>query len=220
MTAPGDPRVFGLQARLTAATIALVAAVAIVTQTLISIEAMAANGHGLWRALWRTSGYFTMLTNGLVALAMTLVAIGRWPRGVPTVPVLTGLAMAIGLVGAVYHTLLAQLWAPQGLQWWMDQALHTATPLLTALFWLLHVPKGGLRYRHLPWLLGWPVLYAAYALARGALDGWYPYPFMDVGRIGYALALRNAALLAGAMLAASVLVIAACRGFPRVREKA
>jgi hypothetical protein len=26
--------------------------------------------------------------------------------------------------------------------------------------------------------------YCAYAMTRGAFDNWYPYPFLDVGKLG------------------------------------
>ena len=37
----------------------------------------------------------------------------------------------------------------------------------------------------------WPVAWLVYTIAHGAISGWYPYPFLDVGRHGYAVALRN-----------------------------
>jgi hypothetical protein len=31
-----------------------------------------------------------------------------------------------------------------------------------------------------------PVVWLTYTLIRGAIVGWYPYPFIDVGQHGYA----------------------------------
>lgn len=36
------------------------------------------------------------------------------------------------------------------------------------------------------WVL-YPFLYGVYSLIRGALTGWYPYPFLDAGKLGYPL---------------------------------
>ncbi len=68
-------------------------------------------------------------------------------------------------------------------------------PLLVPLFWLAFDPKGHLR-RHDPllWLL-LPLAYYAYGLTRGALEGRYPYPFMDVARIGWGMAGAYAAAM-------------------------
>jgi hypothetical protein len=36
-----------------------------------------------------------------------------------------------------------------------------------------------------------PFLWLAFTLIRGSVIHWYPYPFIDVTRIGYAKALLN-----------------------------
>jgi hypothetical protein len=66
--------------------------------------------------------------------------------------------------------------------------------------------------------LAYPVGYLVYALARGAVDGWYPYYSLDVGALGYAPALANALMLGVAMLIAGYVVVgivALTRGRPR-----
>ena len=83
-----------------------------------------------------------------------------------------------------------------------DLFLHGVTPALVVLFWLACVPRGGLRPRDVgPWAAA-PLLYFAYALARGAADGIYPYPFLDVPRIGWAATALDAALIAVGFLTA------------------
>ena len=93
----------------------------------------------------------------------------------------------------------------------------SAGPVLTALFWLLYVPKAALVYRHALWWMAWPAAYAAYAFARGAWDGWFPYPFINAARLGWPVALRNAALLALAFLTVGLLLVWLCRSFARAR---
>ena len=52
-----------------------------------------------------------------------------------------------------------------------------------------------------------PVVYLVYILARGQLDHRYPYPFMDVGKLGWLQAGLNAAGIAfGFVLAGFALV--------------
>lgn len=86
--------------------------------------------------------------------------------------------VAIVTVGVVYSLLLRSLWNPAGLQKIADMALHDLTPLLFVILWLV-MPHGALRWSDLKWALVPPALYLAYALARGAADGWYAYWFLD-----------------------------------------
>jgi len=57
--------------------------------------------------------------------------------------------------------------------------------------WLLFGPRPRLREDLLLLALIWPALYVAYTLVHGAVSDWYPYPFVDVARIGSPTALRN-----------------------------
>jgi hypothetical protein len=41
------------------------------------------------------------------------------------------------------------------------------------------------------WLI-FPILYFLYILLRGAISNAYPYPFLDVGKLGYDQAIVNA----------------------------
>jgi len=158
----------------------------------------------LGAALWRLAGFFTVLTNLLVTLGFAAVALGWRVSG----RFVAGMVLWIGLVGVVYHLLLARLWSPQGLAWWADQGLHSVVPLAVAAWWLAFCPpwRAGLG-AVLGWML-WPLAYVVYAVLRGALTGFWPYPFLDPGLHGAAGVLVNVAgltlgfALAGAAVAA------------------
>ena len=76
------------------------------------------------------------------------------------------------------------------------------TPILVPLFWLAFTRKGMLAARDpLLWAL-YPLAYLVYSLVRGAVEGSYPYPFIDVTRLGWARTSLNAALIALAFLLA------------------
>jgi hypothetical protein len=146
---------------------------------------------GLGLGTWRFLGFFTVLSNIGVAGIAIVIARGRDNRlGGPQAR-LMGLT-AIVTVGFVYSILLRSTWNPQGLQKLADAALHDWTPLLFLILWVL-MPHGELKWRDLKWALTPPALYLAYALARGAIDGWYPYFFLDP-------ALQTAADLAVSIL--------------------
>ena len=145
--------------------------------------------------------FFTILTNALVALSLTwplVIATSRGARFLSRPEVRAAVLAYIVTVGIAYNLLLRHLWAPQGWDWVADELLHDGVPVLYALYWLAFVPKGRLRFGHLPsWFL-YPVVYVAYALLRGAASGRYPYPFLDAGKLGHARVLVNAlGLLSG-----------------------
>ena len=111
---------------------------ALALRTWLSME----EGASLLEALWANGRFFTILTNLLVAASFTLVAVVRSPAP----RWMTGLMLWIGLVGLVYHAVLAALWEPEGLVLLADVLVHTATPLGTFAYWLFFVRKGGLRW--------------------------------------------------------------------------
>lgn len=175
--------------RLGAAFVALVAAISLGAQWVVSAGLMA--GQSPLAVAWQMLAYFTVLANAatliLLARAATTGRIGAKTAAAMTV--------VMGVVGIGYHALLAGIWAHQGLAWWADQGLHTAVPLLVGLWWLTLAPKAGLVGRDaFKWLI-WPIGYAAYALVRGFVSGFYPYPFMDVSKLGLAQSLLNVGVL-------------------------
>ena len=141
-------------------------------QLAIMLEAMA-----IGPALWRFLGFFTILTNLLVAVMATRIALGR-ERSVSGPAARMGITAAILLVGIAYWFLLAPLWTPTGWQLVADIGLHTVQPVLAAALWL-SMRDGSLGWKDVPKAAILPAGYAIYALARGAGDGWYAYWFLN-----------------------------------------
>ena len=197
--------------RLFAAIAALLGWCALALQLLLSIQLTVANGQGAVAGVWAYIGYFTILTNVLVALALTADA--RGPRGAVsrffTRPdVHTAIAMSIVIVAAIYNLMLRQLWQPHGWQIVADNTLHVLMPVLFLLYWWLAVPKATLRW---PQVIVWqlyPAAYFAYVLARGAVDRWYPYPFLDVTKLGYLLVLVDACVVLLVFVTVALLLVA------------
>lgn len=155
--------------------------------------------------LWRMAGFFTLLTNALLVVHLLAIANG-W-----AIPARRagGLLLSILMVGAIYHLLLAHLWNPQGVAWWTQQGLHSAMPLGYLVWWLAFAPKDLHRRDIALWLL-WPLAYCVYALTRGALTGFWPYPFLDADSHGWLRVAANCAILTAAflLLAAGILAVA------------
>jgi hypothetical protein len=140
--------------------------------------------------------FFTILTNILAALVFTAIALqskGGWGQWLCRPFVQAATAVYIAVVGMVYQLLLRQLWNPQGAQWVADVLLHSMIPVGYVLYWLLFAPRAGLNWKDAVVWLTYPAVYLVYILARGAMSGLYPYPFVDVNVLGYAGVLTRAA---------------------------
>lgn len=162
--------------------------------------------------------YFTILSNILVALALTAPVVapnsrpGRWFAGEG---VRAAMAMYIVVVGVVYHFLLAPTWNPQGLALLGNSLLHYVMPAAFVLDWLLFAPKGRLNWKDpAKWLI-FPLIYGGWTLIHGALSGWWPYPFVDVGALGLGRVLLNFVGLLVFFLIVGLTVVAIDRTFGR-----
>lgn len=155
--------------------------------------------------LWVLLRYFTVLTNLLVAVVMAGVALGSRRLSAPFL--LGGITLSILLVGIVYMTLLRGMLELSGGALLADHLLHQLIPSLVPLWWLAFAPKGRLRWRDPLWWSVYPLAYFAYALARGAAEGKYAYPFIDVATNGLVATLVNALLIALGFLVAGALLV-------------
>ena len=158
--------------------------------------------------------FFTILTNLLVALVFTAIAMRRatgWAQFFVTPSVQGGAAVYIAIVGIVYQLLLRQLWNPKGAQLLADMLLHAVVPLGYVVYWLIFAPRTGLTWRDAVFWLVYPGVYLLYVLARGAVTGLYPYPFVDVKVLGYAGVLARAAALMAVFLGMGLLLVAVGR---------
>ncbi len=150
--------------------------------------------------------FFTIQTH-IVLLLVAAATATRWP-GILTRPgVQAAAALYIFVVMLIYHAILRGQWDPQGLVWFATTMLHYIVPLLYLFWWVAYADKTHLT-PDLPvkWL-GFPVAFLLLSLGRGAITGWYPYSFLDVAEIGYPLALRNAAMIAGVFLLAGYALV-------------
>jgi hypothetical protein len=156
----------------------------------------------------RYFSYFTILTNLLVAICCTTLLTNRNSKikgFFLRQNTLTAITVYITVVGLVYNSILRFLWNPQGLQQIVDELLHSVIPLLFIVFWWLFVPKGKFQWKSvLAWLL-YPLIYLVFVLLRGLPSSFYPYPFIDVDKIGYYKTFINSSGILLAFLAISIL---------------
>jgi hypothetical protein len=185
--------------RAAAAFIALVCWAGIVLNFWVSYS----HSQNIIVSLWGLVRFFTIISNLALAIAMTMIAAGK--RQSPLL--LGGLTLAILLVGVVYATLLKGLHTLSGPALIADYLLHDLSPILMAAYWLLFVPRGRLRWSAPWWWVVFPLVYFLYAIARGKLDHRYPYPFIDVGKLGWQQVTLNAAGIAFAFILVGFLFV-------------
>lgn len=158
-------------------------------------------------AIVKFFSFFTVLSNIAVGtvLAASLLAPdrppGRWARR-------AGSRVAVGVyivvTAAIYHTLLAGLWRPAGAQLAADILLHTVTPILFLIDFLVFPPTEAARWGSAWKALVFPLAYGAWSLVHGAVTGFYPYPFLDVAKRGYGAVLVTMLLMGAGFYAVTL----------------
>jgi hypothetical protein len=133
----------------------------------------------------RFFAFFTIQSNliGVVAFAW-LLATGGGPRS-PTLDRLRGAATLYLTITFFIVILLLSGVDVQLDMVWVDVVLHKVFPIVIVLDWVLDPPRIRITIRDvLVWLV-YPIGWAVLTVIRGALDGWYPYPFLDPANGGY-----------------------------------
>lgn len=190
---------------------AVVAWFALGLQLYLMIDNTPGNGMTPLQAVARFLIFFTILTNLLVAICLTafLLTPAGTSRNFLTKPTtMTAIAMYIFVVGIVYNILLRGLVVLAGPAKLADELLHVVVPLLYTLWWFFLAPKNRLPWKKIfPWLL-YPFFYLIYALARGAVENFYAYPFINVNEHGYGIVLLYAVgLMVAFIIIGSVFIL-------------
>ena len=205
----------------------LMAAAAILTwsalalQLDVSLSLAILHGRSLGSGLVSFFGFFTVLTNLLVALVFTAeVGFSKKTSFLRRADLQSAAAVYVVIVSVVYTVLLQHLAVETGPRWLADVLLHYVIPPIYLVYWLVSVPKGTLRWLDpLRWL-AYPLAYFAASLARGALTGIYPYPFLNVQLLGFERLALNAVGLLIAFAVMGCLCVALDRALARATVSA
>ena len=198
--------------------IALLGLFAVPAQLYLALQNRVAS---ITETIIRFFSYFTILVNILVLAGSLFLALPIKSR--PSVffarpTTRTATAVYITVVGVIYNVVLASLWKPTGLQLVVDQLLHSVIPLLYVIYWILFVRRYRLEWKAmLPWTI-FTIIYCVYTFLRGPVSRFYPYPFLDVSKLGYTQVFINIFGIVFAFLFVSAIFIAATR-IIRPREK-
>jgi hypothetical protein len=154
----------------------------------------------------RFFSYFTVESNLLVLLSAATLAWNPQRDGALWRVLRLDALLGIAVTGVVFTTVLSGLVQHSGVGTWVNAGFHYLSPLLALLGWCLFGPRPRIDGRTLLLAFAWPVAWLAYTLIRGAVTGWYPYPFLNAQELGYArVCLNIAVILAGALAFALLL---------------
>jgi hypothetical protein len=146
----------------------------------------------------RFFSFFTILTNILIAVYFTS-RISIFKNSILSKLSnngnLTALTAFILVVGLVYQIILRSTWKPKGLQIIIDELLHSVIPLFVFLYWMKFADKNDLIFKNIKNWFWYPIVYFLYIIIRGHFSNFYPYPFVNVTKIGYTQVFINAVLV-------------------------
>ncbi len=145
-------------------------------------EPIESQSPGFFETFWALLRYFTILTNFIVSYVLIMAGLrGHWR----SFSLLTGATVWIWLVGVIYHVMLSAGHNPTGIGAITNHVHHTLVPFGTFIIWLLAKPRAFIKTSApFIWLI-YPLLYTAYMLIRGQIDGIYPYHFSNPTLVGW-----------------------------------
>ena len=153
--------------------------------------------------------FFTIQANILaVAALFGLVLVPRARRTVLFDGARSAAVLYMAVTGVVFALLLSGLQAElQTTIPWVDFVVHKLMPIVLVADWLVDPPRHRLpRWAVAAWL-SFPLAWVTYTLVRGANVDWYPYPFVDVSRLGYDGVLGRSVVLAIGFAAAGAALL-------------
>ncbi len=170
--------------------------------------------------------YFTQqssLMNVVVLLVGGVYAL-RFARDTTLLTTVRVAILSYAIVtGLVYNALLRGIHIPgyQGIEW-PTEITHVVIPIFMVVDWILAPGAAHLQWRALWFVAIYPTAWILFTMVRGAITGWYPYPFLEpsqpggwVAVIGYILGI--AAIILG--FAAVGIVISRRRAISRNRTR-
>ncbi|WP_319946738.1 Pr6Pr family membrane protein [Cellulosimicrobium cellulans] len=193
-----------------ARTLHALVAVAALTGVVLEVAIALVDGPGTAPSqaerLVRLFSYFTIQSNLLVGGVSVLLAARPARDGTVFRVARLDALLCIAVTGIVYNTVLRGLQDLTSAGQVSNLLLHLVAPLLAVAAWGLVGPRPRVDAATVWWSVAYPLAWIAYTFVRGAVVGWYPYPFLDVGELGLGRALVNTGVVAVVFLALAWLV--------------
>ncbi|CAH0206592.1 hypothetical protein SRABI76_02153 [Microbacterium oxydans] len=164
--------------------------------------------------------YFTNLSNLMISIVFIVSAVrllrGRKDPSDAVVAIRGGVVVYIVFVGIVFNTILGDGDIGPVIPW-VNVVVHMIVPVAGILDWVLWPPHRRLPFRVVLWWMIWPAAYSIFSMVRGAVDGFYPYPFYNPERNG---GYGGVALWCAALVVVFFLLALLIRWLGNVRQRA
>jgi hypothetical protein len=148
--------------------------------------------------------FFTILSNLLLAATNAVLVADPRRRS----PLFSGLrlsgVLSMMVTGVVFHIALRGLHDLHGTAAVADFLLHTVSPIMAVISWLVIGPRGVVSWRVIGLTMIYPILWLIATLIRGAIVNFYPYPFLDATTHGYLKVAVNCVLVAVLFLGVAI----------------
>jgi len=128
--------------------------------------------------------YFTIWSNILVAVIMWMLVANPRRNGKVFRVLRLDTILMISVTGIIYQGLLAASAKNVGLEVVTNFFEHQLTPIVVVVVWLLVGPRRQIKWADIPLALILPIVWAIFALVRGAVIHAYPYGFLNVDKYG------------------------------------
>ncbi|WP_338839827.1 Pr6Pr family membrane protein [Flavobacterium ginsenosidimutans] len=158
----------------------------------------------------RFFSFFTILTNAIVFLCGAMLLFGgssKLNSFFKRCTTLTAITVYILIVGIVFNLLLRPIIDLKGHHLIVSEIFHTVVPVLFFFYWLFFVSPEKISFKVIFFWLVYPIIYIFYTLFHGIMTNFYPYPFIDVTKLGFETALVNGLFVLIAFVVLSVILI-------------
>ena len=133
--------------------------------------------------------YFTIESSmmNVVVLLVGGALAWRWHRDTE---LFTSVRVAIlsyaVITGLVYNVLLRNIPGDGSYEppRWCNEVMHVWVPIFILLDWLLVPGRARVPWKRLWLVISYPLAWLAFTMIRGAIMGWYPYPFLEPAGAG------------------------------------
>jgi len=172
--------------------------IALILQFNVAVDYWTTRGLSLSAAIGQHFSYYTIITNTFACICFAGVFArkkSRVRKFLLSKSFLSTITVNLLFVAIAYNVLLRHLWNPEGVEFYVNEILHSVMPVIFIFFYYLFVPPDKLKWHCIfSWLII-PLNYIVIIMMRGELTGFYPYPFLEPARLGYVCVFTNIVLL-------------------------
>lgn len=151
--------------------------------------------------------YFTVQSNIFVGIATAMLFFRPDRDGAIWRVLRIGSMFGITVTLSIYHFVLSPLANFTGIAAVSNIGLHYVVPIFAILGWMFFGPHPRVTWKSLLLATIWPASYIVLTVVQGAVTGFYPYPFVNISKLGFTTVALNGVGVVSLLLAVGVLYL-------------